>query len=95
MFFRNVLLAVGTVFVLAGAGLMIAWFGQARNPPAVFETRIENQVAGRAMPNGTLLFKENVTWKDVGSGEIRPGILLRGQETDFLGTYRRDFAEGD
>ena len=80
MFLRNVLLAVGAVFVLAGVGLMIAWFGQVRNAPAVVETRIESKqavaVAARAIPNGTLLRKEDVTWKDIGPGEIRPGNFL-------------------
>jgi pilus assembly protein CpaB len=100
MFLRNVLLAVGAVFVLAGVGLMIAWFGQVRNAPAVVETRIESKqavaVAARAIPNGTLLRKEDVTWKDIGPGEIRPGNFLLGQETEFLGAYsRRDFTEGE
>lgn len=100
MFLRNVLLAVGAVFVLAGVGLMIAWFGQARNTPAGVATQVETQqavlTAAHAIPAGTLLRKEDITFKDVGPGEVHPGNLLRGQETEFLGTSsRRDFAEGE
>jgi pilus assembly protein CpaB len=102
MFLRNVLLAVGAVFVLAGVGLMVAWFGQVRNSPAVDETRVVSQqavlVATRAIPAGTLLRKEDFSWKDVGPGEVHLGNLLRGQvsETEFLGAIsRRDFAEGE
>jgi pilus assembly protein CpaB len=102
MFIRNVLLAIGGVFVLAGVVLMIAWFGQAKNPPFVVETRVEAQqavlAAARAIPNSTLLRKEDITWKDIGPGEVHPGNLLRGQvtETEFLGAIsRRNFAEGE
>jgi pilus assembly protein CpaB len=100
MFLRNVLLAIGAVFVLAGIGLMIAWFGQVRNPPAVVETRVESQqavmAAAAAIPAGTFLHKEDFYWKDVGPGEVRPGNLQRGQETEFLNAIsRRDFAKDE
>jgi pilus assembly protein CpaB len=102
MFLRNVLLAVGAVFVLAGVGLMIAWFGQVRNTPAMVETRVETQqavlTATHAIPAGTLLRKEDITWKDVGPGEVHLGNLLRGQvsETEFLGAIsQRDLAAGE
>jgi pilus assembly protein CpaB len=102
MFLRNVLLAIGAVFVLAGVGLMIVWFGSPKNRPSVAETPVESRqavmVATRAIPNGTLLRKEDFSWKDVGPGEVHPGNLLRGQvsETEFLGAIsRRDFVEGE
>jgi pilus assembly protein CpaB len=103
MFLRNVLLAVGAVFLIAGVGLMIVWFSSARNnPPGVVATPVEIHqavlAAARAIPTGTLLRKEDVTWKDISPGEIHPGNLLHGQvaETEFLGAIsRRDFAEGE
>jgi pilus assembly protein CpaB len=103
MFLRNVLLAVGAVFVLAGVGLMIAWLSSARNnPTGVVATPVEIRqavlAAALAIPNGTLLRKEDVTWRDISPGDVHPGNLLRGQvaETEFLGAIsRRDFAEGE
>ena len=102
MFLRNVLLAVGAVFVLAGVVLIITWFGQVKKPASVVESRVENQsailAAARAIPSGTLLRKEDMSWKEVGPGEVHPGNLLRGQvsETEFLGAIsRRNFAEGE
>lgn len=102
MVLRNVLLAVGGVFVLLGAGLFIAWFGQMRERPVVAETRVATRpavmAAARAIPAGTLLRKDDITWKEVGSGEVRPGYLVRGQvsETEFFGAInRRNFAEGE
>jgi pilus assembly protein CpaB len=101
MFLRNVLLAVGAVFVLAGVGLMITWFGQVRNPPAAVETRVvapEQQqaalVAAHNIPRGTKLREEDV--KDAAPGELHPGSLRRGEEKEFLDKpVRRDIAEGD
>jgi pilus assembly protein CpaB len=104
MFLRNVLLAIGGVFVLVGVGLFIAWFGQMRSRPvvAVAETSVESRpavlAAAHAIAVGTLLRKEDVTWKDVRPGEVRPGYLMRGQvsDTEFLGAInRRSFAQGE
>jgi pilus assembly protein CpaB len=102
MFVRNVLLAVGAIFVLAGIGLMIAWFGSPKNAPAMVETPVEIPqavlVATRAIPAGTLLGPEDFSWKDVGPGQVHPGNLLRGQvsETEFLGAIsRRNFDKGE
>ncbi len=97
---RNVLLAVGAVFVLAGVGLFIAWFGSAKNPPAVVQTPVESRqtilVAAQAIHNGKSLQEEDISYKDVAPGEVQPGNLLRGQETEVLEkTSQRDFAPGD
>jgi pilus assembly protein CpaB len=101
MFLRNVLLAVGAVFVLAGVGLMIAWFGQLRNPPAVVGTPVVTSppqqqplVAARKIPRGTTLGEED--FKDAAPGEIHPGSLRRGEEKDFFGKpNNREIAEGE
>ncbi|WP_315768613.1 Flp pilus assembly protein CpaB [Bradyrhizobium sp. SZCCHNR2012] len=103
MFLRNILLAIGGVFVLVGVGLFIVWFGQMRNRPvAVVEKPVESRpavlAAARTIDLGTLLRKEDIAWKDVGPGEVRPGYLMRGQisEAEFLGAIsRRNFAEGE
>jgi pilus assembly protein CpaB len=101
MFLRNLLLAIGAVFVLAGVGLFIAWFGQTRNPTVVVERRVASQpailAAAREIPAGGLLRKEDIVWKEVGPGAVGPGNLLRGQvsETEFLGAIsRRDVPAG-
>jgi pilus assembly protein CpaB len=100
MSLRNVLLAVGAVFVLAGVVLLIAWFGQLRNTPAVVATPVEIRqavlVAARAIPAGKSLEPEDITSKDIGPGEaLHPGNIQRGQETEFLGmSSRREVAEG-
>jgi pilus assembly protein CpaB len=99
MSLRNILLAIGLVFVLAGAGLLITWFGQVRNPAAVVETRAEAPqqaalIAARKIPRGTLLREED--FKDGAPGEVHPGSLRRGEEKAFLGAVsRRDFTEDE
>jgi pilus assembly protein CpaB len=101
MSLRNVLLALGAVCVFAGIGLLIAWFGQVRNPPAVVETPVvappQQQsalVAARKIPSGTKLGEED--FKDAPPGEGHPGSLRRGEEKGFLGKpSRRDIAEGE
>lgn len=103
MFLRNVLLALGGVLVLVGAGLFIAWFSQMRSRPvAVVERSVESRpavlVAARTIALGTLLRKEDIAWKDVMPGEVRPGYLMRGQvsEAEFLGAIsRRNFAQDE
>jgi pilus assembly protein CpaB len=60
------------------------------------EVKMEVLVAARAIGAGTLLRKEDISWK--ASSEIGPGYLLRGQmsEAEFLGAIsRRDFADGE
>ena len=103
MFLRNVLLALGGVLVLVGAGLFIAWFSQMRSRPvAVVERSVESRpavlVAARTIALGTLLRKEDIAWKEVMPGEVRPGYLMRGQvsEAEFLGAIsRRNFAQDE
>ncbi|HET6377452.1 MAG TPA: Flp pilus assembly protein CpaB [Methylocella sp.] len=102
MFLRNVLLALGIVFVLAGLALMTAWLRQPKTPPAPAlspaQPRAEVLAAARPIPEGTLLRKDDTKWLEAGPGEVQPGYILRGQasEADFFGAIsRKDFAEGE
>jgi len=100
MFVRNLLLAVGALCLLGGVALTVVWFNQtattsvertAATQPAVL-------VATHPVPAGTLLRPEDIGWKEVGTGEIRPGNLVRGQisESAFVGAIaRRDFAANE
>jgi len=102
MYLRNILLALGAFFVLAGIGLLVAWMGQRSAGPVITESppvvRPATLAAARAIPAGTLLRKEDLYWKEVGPGEVGPGVVLRGQasEEDFYGAVnRRDLKEGE
>jgi pilus assembly protein CpaB len=104
MLFRNILLAIGALFVFAGLGFLLIWFSQMRTPPPAIvgetqvETKAEILAAARAIPVGTLLRKDDIAWKALGSTAIGPGYLLRGQtsEAEFLGAIsRRDFSDGE
>jgi pilus assembly protein CpaB len=100
MFVRNALLAIGAIFVLAGVVLIVMWFGQLRNPPAVVETPVvapqQQQgalVAAHKIPRDTKLGEDD--FKDA-PGEVHPGSLHRGEEKEFLGKpSRREIAEGE
>jgi pilus assembly protein CpaB len=102
MFYRNLLLALGTVLVAAGLALSITWYGRCAAPapgaglpdashPALL-------TAKHAIPAGAQLRAADIAWKDIAPGETRPGHLLRGQapESEYLGTItRRAFAQGE
>ena len=97
MFVRNLLLVIGALCLVGGLALSVVWYrqtssgvAQAPRPPqpAVL-------VAGRALATGTLLRPDDLRWKDVAAGQIRPGSLLRGQvaQGEFIGAVtRRAFA---
>ena len=100
MSLRNVLLAIGAVCVLTGVVLLISLLRQVGNPPAAVETRVESPVAilvaARAIPAGKSLEKDDFRPKNVGPGEVLPGNLRPGQETEFLGARsQRKFDEGE
>jgi pilus assembly protein CpaB len=100
MSLRNVLLAIGAVCVLTGVVLLISLLRQVGNPPAAVETRVESPVAilvaARAIPAGKSLEKDDFRPKNVGPGEVLPGNLRPGQETEFLGaSSQRKFDEGE
>ena len=97
MFVRNLLLVIGALCLLGGLALSVVWYNQTAGGVAE-APRPANQavlVASRAMPTGTLLRPGDIRWKEVGTGQIGPGNLLRGQvsEGEFVGAVtRRPFA---
>ncbi len=101
MHFRNVLLAIGVIFVLAGLGLSMVWIrmNQPQQEAAPRDTsRPAMLVARHPLPTGTLLRPDDIGWEEMKPGDARPGILLRGQvsDTEYLGALtRREFAEGE
>ncbi len=100
---RNILIAVGTLCTIAGLALSVVWLGQMRSAtvqsvPPRDSPRTAVLVASRSIPAGTLLRPEDVAWKKVEAGEVRPGSLLHGQasEAEVLGAAtRRDLAGGE
>ena len=108
MFFRNVLVALGVLFVVAGLALSIMWLNRTESSTAksgrrnVSETpattRLAVLAAAHPISSGTLLRSSDIRWKEIAPGELRPGNLQRGQisESDFLGAItRRDFADSE
>jgi pilus assembly protein CpaB len=104
MFLRNVLLAVGAVFVLAGVGLMIVWFGSAKNPPVGVETPVESRdgskvevlTAINAIPSRSKVQRSDIGTKKVGAGDVQPGNRMPGQEAEFVDAIsQRDIKKDD
>jgi pilus assembly protein CpaB len=108
MLFRNLLLVLGGLCILAGLALCYAWVSGGNSPaslagsepaaPPAPVIQITILKAAHSIPSGTLLQSADIGWKEVGAGELRPGNLVRGQfsETEFLGAItRREFAEGE
>jgi len=102
MVLRNVLIVLGVLSLVAGVTLSAIWLSRTTAPvaeaPAPEATRPAVLAASRAVRAGSLLRTEDIRWKEIGSGEIRPGMLLRGQvpEAEFLGAItRRDFAANE
>ncbi len=106
MLFRNLLLILGALFILAGAALGVVWLKRgaeqqdaANNQAAASApSRLEILSASRAIPSGTLLQEGDIGWTDIEQSQLRPGNLVRGQasEAEFLGAVTtRDFANGE
>ena len=70
---RIILLAIGTVFVLAGVGILFMWFGQAGKAPVANQTQVESRVsvltASHAIPKGTLLRQDDLKSKELRADE--------------------------
>jgi pilus assembly protein CpaB len=99
---RKLLLILGILFVGAGLWLALMWFQRATAPVSqTAEPKPDNPailIAHHPIPSGTLLRKDDITWKEVAAAEIRPGFLARGNvsESEFLGAItRRNFGEGE
>jgi pilus assembly protein CpaB len=106
MLFRNLLLILGALFILAGAALGVVWLKRGPQQPdaasnqaaANAPSRLEILSATRAIPSGTLLQEGDIGWKDIDQSQLRPGNLVRGQasEAEFLGAVTtREFANGE
>ena len=94
MFLRNLLLAVGAAFVLAGVIVLFNWFGQVRRSPGVVETTpVESRksvlVAAHAIPRGISLRPDDFKFKDVAPEQVLPGNIEQGQENQFLGAVSK------
>jgi pilus assembly protein CpaB len=100
MLIRNLLLGLGVVCLLAGLVFSIVWVGQMRDATAQKPETMRQAVlvTARAVPAGTLLRPDDISWKDVAAGGIHAGNLVRGQVSDaeFVGAItRRHFGAGD
>lgn len=100
MFVRNLLLAVGILSLVAGVVLSVVWLNQSATPTGQPQEAAKQAVlvTSHAVAAGTLLRPDDVTWKDLTVGAIRPGNLVRGQisEAEFAGAIvRRDFTAGE
>jgi pilus assembly protein CpaB len=103
MLFRNVLLAIGVLCLVAGLGLAGLWLSQMqrasveqKSPEVARASAV--LAARRDIAAGTLLRAEDIGWKDVPPGEARPPYLPRGQvtEAEYLGAItRREFVAGE
>ncbi len=106
MFFRNVLLVLGGLCIVAGMALAYLWLGgpasstdaPRQETPEPQPTQMAVLSAVRDIVAGSLLQQGDVAWKDIASSELRPGNLVRGQasEAEFVGALaKRDFASGE
>ena len=101
MSLRSLLLILGLLCLVAGAGLAVLWLGQ-DEPVIVAEAEKEIGTAilvtTRAMGAGTAILQSDMRWKDVQTVAATSGAIVRGQisETDFLGAVtRRSFAQDE
>jgi pilus assembly protein CpaB len=103
MFFRNVLFGLGVFCILGSMAFGYLWFvSQAPEPPrpapAPAPARVAILTAAHPVQAGTLLQADDVAWKEIAPGELKPGNLVRGQaaEAEYLGaSTRRDVANGE
>lgn len=100
MSLRSLLLILGLLCLVAGAGLAVLWLGQ-DEPVIVAEAEKEIGTAilvtTRAIGPGAAILQSDMRWKDVQSVATN-GALVRGQisETEFLGAVtRRSFAQDE
>jgi pilus assembly protein CpaB len=103
MFFRYVLFILGVFCILGSMAFGYLWFVSQGAPletqrAAPAPVRVAILTAAHAAPTGTLLQPEDIAWKEIDPGEVKPGNILRGQvaESEFMGaSTRRDFANGE
>lgn len=101
MSLRSLLLILGLLCLVAGAGLSVLWLGQDEPKVSVAEEKKDIGTAilvtTRAIGAGAAILQSDMGWKDVPS-VATSGALVRGQisETEFLGAVtRRSFAKDE
>jgi pilus assembly protein CpaB len=102
MLFRNLLLAVGLLCLVAGLVLSAVWLDQIRRstveekaPEAIKPAVL---VTVHSIPAGTLLRQGDFFWRETGAGDIGAGNIVRGRasESEYFGAItRRDFASNE
>jgi pilus assembly protein CpaB len=100
MLLRNLLLATGAFAFVLGVALLVVWLRQSSHQVETAQAPTQSQIliAAHAIPTGTLLRPEDMTWKPVAPGEISPDMLPHDlvNAADFVGAVaRRDFPTGD
>jgi pilus assembly protein CpaB len=102
MLFRNLLLAVGLLCLVAGLVLSVVWLDQIRRSTVVEQApeaiKPAILVAVHSIPAGTLLRRSDFVWREVGAGDIAAGNIARGRasENEYIGAIaRRDFASNE
>ena len=102
---RNILLALGVFALVSGASLAVLWFIQSpvatatiAAPEAVAASTKAILVAVRAVPSGTLLRPEDVTWKDLALSDTNAAQIPQDKAADskYLGALTtKPFAAGE
>ena len=102
MFFRNLLLnlllAVGALALLAGTAIVVLRLTHTPGTNAQGTEQPAIMVATHAIVSGSLLRSEDMAWKEVDTGVIASGNLVRGRASpsDYSGAVvRRGFASGE
>lgn len=94
MLARNLLLGIGTAAVLIGAILAVIWLRMSGGTDAkavVAEPAVAILVAARAIPVGTLLRVQDLSWSEVPAALITSADFVRGKasEAEFVGSVTR------
>lgn len=103
MSFRSLLLILGLLCLVAGAGLSVLWLGQEGASTTVAdgekkELRTAILVTTRAIGAGAPILQSDMRWKEVQEVAPAGGVLIRGQisEADFVGAItRRSFVQDE
>lgn len=101
MLFRNIVLALGTLLVIAGIALSVFWLSQMAGTPNEAKQEPQRQapevrreamqeavlVAVNPLPAGTLIRPADFRWREIDAAEAHPGAILRRNtsETEYLG----------
>lgn len=99
---RNILLVIGVIALLSGLVFSGIWIARPSASSVASGSAPVKQsailVATRPISAGLLLRAEDMRWKEIASGDVPAGYLLRGRDSDagYIGAVaRRDFREGE